>query len=157
MESWFLVPVLLGGGAARWVLAVKNPPTNARDTRDTGSVLGLGRSPEGGHGNPLQYSCLEDPMNRRAWQAIVHGVTKSWTWLKWLSRHAHTSEREVPFKRQGTYYLPRGLSVLSLWLLTMPLDIFPDCCSPGTCPCQMGLHLLSTPSSSAKQGRSCNQ
>ena len=48
----------------------------------------LGRSPGGGHGNPLQYSCLENPMNRGAWQAIVHRVTKSWAWLKWLSTHA---------------------------------------------------------------------
>jgi len=46
-----------------------------------GSVPGLGRSPGGGHGNPLQYSCLENPMDRGAWQATVHEVTKSWTRL----------------------------------------------------------------------------
>ena len=46
-----------------------------------GSIPGLGRSPGGGHGNPLQYSCLENPMDRGAWWPIVHGVTKSWTQL----------------------------------------------------------------------------
>ena len=58
---------------------VKNAPANAGDIRDEGLIPGLGRSPEGGHGNPLQYSCLENPKERGAWQANVHGVTKSWT------------------------------------------------------------------------------
>ena len=61
---------------------VKNLPANAGDTRNTGSIPGMGRSPRGGHGDPLQYSCLEDPMDRGAWQAIVHGVAKSRTCLK---------------------------------------------------------------------------
>ena len=64
------------------VLVVKNPPVNAEDTRDEGSVPGSGRSPGGRHGNPLQYSCLENPMDREDWQAIVHRVAKSWTQLK---------------------------------------------------------------------------
>ena len=54
---------------------VKNQPANAGDIRDVSSVLGSGRFPAGGHGNPLQYSCLENPMDRGAWQA--HGVTHS--------------------------------------------------------------------------------
>ena len=54
-----------------------------------GSIPGSGSSPGGGHGNPLQYSCLENPMDRGAWWATVHGVEKSWTWLNWLSAHAH--------------------------------------------------------------------
>ena len=58
-------------------LVVKNLPTNAEDTRDAGSIPGLGRSLGEGHGNPLQYSCLEDPMGRGAWQAMVHGVAES--------------------------------------------------------------------------------
>ena len=68
--------VLLGfrGGAS-----VKNPPANAGDIRDVGLIPGLGRSPGGGHGNPLQYSCLKNPMDQGAWQ--VAGVTKSWTRL----------------------------------------------------------------------------
>ena len=64
-------------GAAQVVLVVKNPPANAGDIRDAGSIPGLGRSPGGGHGNPFQYSCLENPMDRGAWWAIVHGVIKS--------------------------------------------------------------------------------
>ena len=52
--------------------------------------FGLGRSPGGGHGNPLQHSCLEIPMDRGAWRAIVHSVANSWTWLKRLSMLAHT-------------------------------------------------------------------
>ena len=55
---------------------VKNPPANAGDTRDAGSVSGSGRSPAGGHGNPAQYSCLENLMDGGAWQATVHGFTK---------------------------------------------------------------------------------
>ena len=58
---------------------------NARDTRDAGSIPGSGRSPGEGHGNPLQYSCLENPIDKGAWQATVHGVAKSQTWLKRLS------------------------------------------------------------------------
>ena len=53
---------------------VKNASANAGDIRDMGSIPGLGRSPGGGHGNPLQYSCLENPMDRGAWQAIIHRV-----------------------------------------------------------------------------------
>ena len=58
---------------------VKNPPANTRDMRDEGSIPGSGRSPGGGNGNPLQYSHLENPMDRGAWQATVHRVAKSWT------------------------------------------------------------------------------
>ena len=61
------------------VLMVKNLPVNAGDIRDVGSIPGLERSPGGGHGNPLQYSCLENPMDRGAWQATVHSVAKSQT------------------------------------------------------------------------------
>ena len=58
---------------------VKNLPANAGDIREVVSIPGLGRFPGGGHGNPLQYSCLENPMDRGAWPAIVHGITKSQT------------------------------------------------------------------------------
>ena len=61
------------------MLVVKNRPGKAGDVRNTGSIPGLGRSCGGEHGNPLQYSCLENPMDRGAWRATVHGVTKSWT------------------------------------------------------------------------------
>ena len=60
-------------------LVVKNPPANAGDIRDTGSIPVSGRSPGGGNGNPLQCSCLGNPMDRGSWRATVHGVMKSWT------------------------------------------------------------------------------
>ena len=63
-------------------IAVKNPPANAGDTGNADSIPGLGRSPEVGNGNPLQSSCLENSMDRGAWQATVHGVTKHWTRLR---------------------------------------------------------------------------
>ena len=66
------------------MLVVKNPPANAGDMRDVYSIPGSGRSPGGGHGNPLQYSCLETPIDRGAWWATVHRVAKSWTRLKQL-------------------------------------------------------------------------
>ena len=66
------------GGA----IAVKNPPANGGDIRDAGSIPGSRRSPGGGHGNPFQYSCLENPMDRGAWRATVHRGTKSQTRLK---------------------------------------------------------------------------
>ena len=66
-------------GASQVMLVVKNPPTIAGDIRDVGSIPGSGRSPGGGHGNPLQFSCLENPMDRGAWQATVHRVAKSQT------------------------------------------------------------------------------
>ena len=72
-------------------LVVKNPPVNAGDARDMDSIPGSGRSPGEGNRNPLQYSCLENPMDRGAWWATVHGVTKGQTGLKQISRHACTS------------------------------------------------------------------
>mgnify|MGYP007134220771 CR=1 FL=1 len=59
------------------VLVVKNLPANAEEIGDLGSIPGSGRSPGRGHGNLPQYSCLENPMNRGAWQATVHGVAES--------------------------------------------------------------------------------
>ena len=75
---------------------VKNPPANTGELRDTGLIPGLGRSPGGRHGNPLQHSCLENPMDRGAWRAAVQRVAKSRTRLKRLSgcrrarTHTHT-------------------------------------------------------------------
>ena len=68
-------------GLLRKALVIKNPPANVGDIRDVGLIPGSGRPPGGGHSNPLQYSCLENPMERGTWQAIVHRVTKSWTRL----------------------------------------------------------------------------
>ena len=66
-------------GASQVAVRVKNSPANAGDIRDVGLIPGSGRSPGGGHGNPLQYSCLENPKEGGAWQATVHEVAKSWT------------------------------------------------------------------------------
>ena len=71
---------------------VKNPPAKAGDARDIGLIPGLGRSPEGGNGNLLQYSYLENFMDRRAWLFTVRGATRSWTVTECLS--TCTSKRE---------------------------------------------------------------
>ena len=73
-------------------LVAKNTPASAGDLRGVSSIPGLGRSPGGGHGNPLQYSCLENPMDRGDWWVVVHGVTKSWTRLKQFSMHVGMHE-----------------------------------------------------------------
>ena len=70
------------------VLVVNNLPASAGDVKDSGLIPRSGRFPGGGHDDPPQYSCLENPMDRGAWWAIVHEVTKSWTKLKQLSTHA---------------------------------------------------------------------
>ena len=72
---------------------VKNPPANAGDIREVGSIPGLGRSPGAGYGDPLQYSCLENPKDRGARRATVHRVEKSQTGLKRLSSRRHTSDQ----------------------------------------------------------------
>jgi len=75
--------------ASRVAPAVKNPPADAENTGDAVSIPGSGRSSGEGHGNPFQYSCLENPMDRGAWQATVHRVTKSQTRLRQFCTHAH--------------------------------------------------------------------
>ena len=77
--------------ASQVMLVVKNPPANAGDTRDTGSIPGTGRYLAGGNGNPLQYSSLGNSRDREAWWSIAHRVTKSRTWLKQLSTHTQPS------------------------------------------------------------------
>ena len=71
-------------------LVVKNLLANAGDIRDAGSIPGSGRFSGGGHGKPLQYSCLENPKDRGVWHATFHRVAKSWTRLKRLSARACT-------------------------------------------------------------------
>ena len=108
-------------------LLIKNPPANVWDVRDTGSISGLGRSPRGERGNPFQYSSLENPMDRGAWWAAVHGATKSRTRLSdftftffWTSlvaqrlKHLHAMEetwvRSLGWRRKWQptpVFLPR--------------------------------------------------
>ena len=67
---------MCSNGSSQVVLEVKNPPANSGDPRDVGSMPGSGRTPGGEHGNLLQYSCLEHSMDRKAWQAMIHGGCK---------------------------------------------------------------------------------
>ena len=83
-------------------MVVKNPPVNAGDARDAGWIPGSGRSPGDGNGNPLQYSYLENSMDRGAWWVTVHGVTKSQTRL---STYTHTKKRCTVNKSE---WLPLG-------------------------------------------------
>ena len=82
---------------------VKNPPANSGDIRDVGSISGSGRFPGGRHGNPLQYSCLENPMDRGAWWTTVHGAAKSQTRLKLLS---------MQISIQDVRYRPVGINTI---------------------------------------------
>ena len=75
---------------------VKNRPASAGDVRDTSSIPESGRFPGEGNGNPLQYSCLENPVDRGAWWATVHRVSKSQIRLKRLSMYVHTGENLRP-------------------------------------------------------------
>ena len=75
-RSNYLYIFLLNGTAIHMVVVLKNLPANAGDIRDRGLIPGSGRSPGEGNGNPLQYSCLENPMDRRTWWATVYMITK---------------------------------------------------------------------------------
>ena len=90
----------------------KESTCNAGDAGEVGLILGLGWSPGEGNGNPLQYICLEKPMDRGAWQVTVHGLTKNQTWLSyWEHRHTPTNRRclhlptteDPPLERQGKW------------------------------------------------------
>ena len=94
--STYLTSLFLGFIIPWWLswsktTTKKTLPANAGDERDLGLIPGSGRTPGEGHGNPLQYSCLENSMDRGAWQATVHGLTKSWTRLSTHTcTHTHT-------------------------------------------------------------------
>ena len=105
------IPATLSGlyrsPTCKWasLVALVGRDTSAHEgsLRDMGSIPELGRAPRGGPGNPLQYSCLENPMDREAWQAIVYGVTKSRTQLKWLSMHARACKQAIHLGILCTY------------------------------------------------------
>ena len=109
-------------------LVIKNPPANAGDIRGPGSVPGSGRSPGEGNGNPLQYACLENPMVRGAWQATVHGVTKSRKWLSTQGRHQPTHPLPCSTARSPTSSRiaprPCHMRVLPFFFLFYFLPIF---------------------------------
>ena len=92
-------------GASQVTLVVKNLSANAEDVRDTALIPGSGRFFGGGHGNPLQYSCLENPMDRGAWQATVHSVSQSCARLKWLSIMWEESRQHYSCPGSGVQFL----------------------------------------------------
>ena len=103
----YVFPCIPGShGSSQVAPVVKNQLANAGDERVGGWIPGLGRSPGGGHGNPFQYSCLENPMDRGAWRATVHIVAKTWTRLRPLSTHAGTGSLETCY-----FYFPSGRSL----------------------------------------------
>ena len=93
VETQVYFAVLQESGASQVALVVKNPPASTGDTGDMGSIPGSGRSPGGEQGSPLQYSCLENLMDRGVWWATIYEVAKSWTQLKGLM---HTRVRLSP-------------------------------------------------------------
>ena len=94
---------------------VKNPLANARDVRDMGLTSGSGRTPGGEHGNPLQSSSLENPMDREAWWATAHRVTKSWTRLMRLSMHASMHPSTAIIVCLAAYFA----SLVARWLICL--------------------------------------
>ena len=104
---------------------VENPPSSSGDMRDVGLVPGSRRPPGEGHGNPLQYCCLENPIDRGAWQATVHRVMKSQIWLKWLSMHIGTWDRyfqqvidsRMLTRMPGVGWQPGDVTVVQRWYL----------------------------------------
>ena len=96
-------------GDSQVALAGKNLPVSAGDTRDVGSIPGLGRSPGVGSSNSLQYSCLENPMDRGAWWATVQRIAKSRTCLKWLSTWSRQGKvgKKAKFLDKGHRYRER--------------------------------------------------
>ena len=102
-------------------LVAKNLPANTGDVRDSSSIPGSGRSPGVGNGNPLQYSCLGNPMDRGVWWARLHRVTTSRTRLKWLSMH--TSKQELwssEFPSISSSHLALVLYSQRIWLALVP-------------------------------------
>ena len=112
---------------------VKNLPANAGDIRDGGSVPGSGRSPGGGHGNPLQYSCLENLTDRGAWWAAVHRVAKSLTQSDFAC--THLTERPWPLKSP---YTPLLVSRLFEQRLRYPEVLAEDTLPQGLNTCLLG-------------------
>ena len=97
-----------------WWLSGKESAGRAGDRGDTDSLHGLGRCPGGGYGNPLQYSCQGNTVDRGAWLATVHGVAKSWTWLIWLSTYAY-----IDTKYNWSMSVKSHQLYLTLWTLWM--------------------------------------
>ena len=110
--------------SSQMALVVKNPLANARDARDSGSIAGWGISSGGRNGNPLQYSCLENPMGRGAWQATVHRIANSRTWLKLVTMHYYTVPGTLLFHSKRYLWILITLFEWINWLLLLLLSRF---------------------------------
>ena len=103
--------------ASQVALVVKNQPISAREVRNADSVPGWERSPGGGDGNTLWFSCLENPMDRETSRGMVPKVIKSWTRVKWLSVHAHTAT--IPWKIKSAFFILEDMYLeISLYKMT---------------------------------------
>jgi len=108
-----------GSRASQVALVVKNPPANAGDVGDSSLISGLGRSPGEGNGKPFQYSCLENPLDRGTWWAIVHRITESWPWLSDLAcTQKHTRAWSPARRGPGLCTTANGYSPGSLGALS---------------------------------------
>ena len=99
-------------------LVVKNLPANAGEIRDAGSIPESGRFPGEGNGNPLQYSYLENSIDRATWQPTIHRLTMRQTWLKWLSMHAHRQCLTEGISATWSSYLPSWSCGLCVTLMS---------------------------------------
>ena len=124
----------------------KEPACWCRRHKRHGSIPGWERSPGGRHGNPLQYSCLENPMNREAWRATVHSTAKSQTWLKWLTTCACTLEKKsqahLTLKKWGLWARWQKFSIsVSPCVHAKPLQSFLTLWTLCTVACQAPLSM----------------
>ena len=123
--------------ASQVVLVVKNPLANAGNVRDVGSIPGSGRSPGGGHGNPLQHSCLGNPIDKGSWQATVHRGAKDWTRLRKLD-----TQQVVSFKfKIQKEVIPGDIELGMLLLLLSRFSRVRLCATPQTAAHQAPLCL----------------
>ena len=122
-SHWQMGPAL--NGLPQW-LSSKESTCNTEDSGEVSSIPGSGRSPGGEHGNPFQYSCLENPMDRGVWQSTVHGAAKSQIPLKQLSMHASSTpsskhiNRDTPGDPEAKTVLPKQRT--QVWSLLRELD-----------------------------------
>ena len=125
---WRSLPFSILYWASQVALAIKNPPANAGDIRNTGLIPGSRRSLGGRHGNPCQYSCLENSMDRGAWRATVHRVAWSQTQLKWLSTHAYPTAFVLLFLLHFSSQrnIKRHQSEIQVWFLMSLIRSCPD-------------------------------
>ena len=115
-----------------WWLRGKESPCSAEAAGDLRSIPGSGRSPEEGNGNPLQYSCLENPMDREAWWATVHTITRSRTQWKPLSMQTHRTDTQLTLNNIGVGALTHQ-GVASMFVVPVSVALHPDSTNRRSC------------------------